>query len=384
MPDTAGKVERRDRDLVRRAALLLSADLPLRELFGQFAVLLSSYVDASMVLIATEDGEGGRVEFLFEDGVGAVPDDPRLEPESTTAQVLRTSKSALYRSAEDWPARFVLVVSGQRTKIAESAIFVPILFGSGCIGVLSVQSRNPNAYDEQKVELLETCALYLGSRIHEERRREETTRLSKMAMTDSLTGLNNRRAFDERLSDEWNRCRRYGMPLSLIFIDVDFFKAFNDTYGHVAGDACLRQVGEVIGNSATRAGDVAARVGGEEFAVILPGTERDGAIALGEAICAAVGALSIPHEASSLGHVSISLGIAAARPDESGDVQQLLRAADALLYAAKAAGRNRLAAEEYRSASPSVEPRQETARGAVHNLPSQLSSFVGREEELQS
>ena len=131
---------------------------------------------------------------------------------------------------------------------AASAVFVPIPFGGRIVGVLSIQSSKPNAYDDEDLLLLESCAIYLGARIHDEEQRAATEQLQHIATTDALTGLANRRAFDEALAREWHRCARSRTPLSLLMVDVDYFKTFNDAYGHVAGDTCLRQIAQTVGD----------------------------------------------------------------------------------------------------------------------------------------
>lgn len=168
--------------------------------------------------------------------------------------------------------------------------------------------------------------------------------LKLQASTDSLTQLANRRQFDHQLEQEWRRMAREQAPLSLILCDVDFFKGYNDTLGHTAGDKCLRQVAKVIQNSANRPGDLAARYGGEEFAVILSKTDQEGAIRVAEKAQARLRAMQLPHPGSAVSsHVTVSLGIATAFPHQLPDFlpEALITAADKALYEAKAAGRNR-------------------------------------------
>lgn len=164
----------------------------------------------------------------------------------------------------------------------------------------------------------------------------------RLATTDALTGISNRRTFDEAIAREWDRCARSRSHLGLLIIDVDHFKKFNDRYGHVEGDACLRRVAQAIRSSAQRPGDVCARYGGEEFAVVLPETDGRGALACGEEIAAAVRSLAIVHEASASGTVTVSIGGAAIVPYQSESPQPLIKQADGALYQAKESGRNRV------------------------------------------
>jgi diguanylate cyclase (GGDEF)-like protein/PAS domain S-box-containing protein len=161
------------------------------------------------------------------------------------------------------------------------------------------------------------------------------------AVTDSLTGLSNRRSFDESLKTEFFRLKRSGAPLSLIILDIDHFKKYNDTYGHLAGDTCLRQVSAVLKTVSGRLHDIVARYGGEEFVVIMPETERGGAAILAERIRMAVEKLAIPHSASDTADcVTVSLGVVTACTKALTDPEQVIALADEALYAAKHGGRN--------------------------------------------
>lgn len=208
--------------------------------------------------------------------------------------------------------------------------------------VLMAHERAEQALIEQQ-GLLESqhCALLDYSRELE----RANDRLAELTVTDGLTGLANRRRFDEVLLAEWARARRVGRPLAVLMLDVDQFKSYNDHYGHPAGDACLRQVAEVMKTHVRRAGDLAARYGGEEFAVIASDTDLARAWELGAALCAAVAAEAMPHTLSDLGRVSVSIGVAVLEPDGRQSAAELLRKADVALYRAKAAGRNRVEVE---------------------------------------
>lgn len=168
--------------------------------------------------------------------------------------------------------------------------------------------------------------------------------LETLAATDALTGVANRRAFDLAAAREWRRSAREATPLSLLMMDIDHFKAFNDHHGHPAGDACLRAVAAAIASALNRPGDLLARYGGEEFAVLLPATGLEGAIRIGEAILATLAARALPHEASPFGHVTLSIGAACLMGDPAPSIERLTVRADAALYAAKRGGRDRLRA----------------------------------------
>jgi diguanylate cyclase (GGDEF)-like protein len=167
--------------------------------------------------------------------------------------------------------------------------------------------------------------------------------LVDLSTTDGLTELANRRRFDEFLEREWRRSVREQSVLSLIFMDIDFFKEYNDHYGHLAGDDCLRHVAGVLRRLVQRPGDLVARYGGEEFACILPGTDQQGASALAEKIMQSINGLNLPHAASrAAGHITLSFGVAAMVPERGGSPEELIRLADHLLYSAKKDGRNRV------------------------------------------
>jgi len=172
---------------------------------------------------------------------------------------------------------------------------------------------------------------------------QQNAALKTLADSDGLTGLANRRLFEDALAGELARARRSGSQFGLILCDVDFFKKYNDRYGHVAGDDCLRHVAAAIAGGARRPGDLAARYGGEEFAVILPETGLEGAMAVADAIRAWVAALAIEHGDNPAGMVSLSLGVVAGKVGPEPD-SAWVEAADSLLYDAKAGGRNRVAA----------------------------------------
>ena len=208
---------------------------------------------------------------------------------------------------------------------------------------------------------LVTLTLLLAQQVHRKMQVDRqllsaNTLLAELAHTDGLTGLVNRRGFDESLAREWRRCYRTGKPISLMMLDADHFKAYNDRFGHQAGDGVLRALGACIIANIRRPGDIAARYGGEEFAVVLPDTDLAGAAHIAEAIRHGVEALAIPHVADRP-VVTLSVGVSFAALGSRVTADDLLAAADAALYESKAAGRNRVTT---RSATP--QPAAEPAR----------------------
>ena len=172
---------------------------------------------------------------------------------------------------------------------------------------------------------------------------EANNQLQRLVMLDGLTGIANRRCLDSCLEREFRRASREEIPLSVLMIDADRFKSYNDTYGHGAGDECLRAIAGVLSQSLRRAADLASRFGGEEFVVMLPHTDQAGAMALGEKIRFGIEALAIPQAGAAAGVVTVSIGVATAEPGRNAEsAAVLLAAADAALYEAKHGGRNRV------------------------------------------
>nr|WP_129587044.1 PleD family two-component system response regulator [Pseudomonas frederiksbergensis] len=167
--------------------------------------------------------------------------------------------------------------------------------------------------------------------------------LRSMALMDGLTGVANRRKFDEGILADWRQCFREQKPLSLILVDVDFFKRYNDQYGHQAGDSCLKSVAQALSEMVRRPYDLVARYGGEEFACVLPNTGISGAVEIAEKMQERIRALGIEHSASDVDRVvTISLGVATLTPSGDLEFQALIEAADKQLYEAKKAGRARV------------------------------------------
>ncbi|HTD38520.1 MAG TPA: diguanylate cyclase [Candidatus Limnocylindrales bacterium] len=195
--------------------------------------------------------------------------------------------------------------------------------------------------------------------------------LAESAQTDGLTGVANRRTFDQRFEEEWLRAARGGSSLAVAILDIDYFKIYNDRNGHLAGEDALRRVAHAASATLHRAGDRFARYGGEEFAAILPDTSLAGAISAAEHMRTAVAALAIPHPLGKSGRLTISAGVAACEPSRGGSAHELLAAADRELYRAKAEGRDRVAADGY-------------AREDAHDdvIPQPFSALIGRDEDV--
>jgi len=173
--------------------------------------------------------------------------------------------------------------------------------------------------------------------------KHRTDMLARLALLDGLTGIPNRRRFDELLEMEWQRCLQKQMPISIIMADVDHFKLYNDTYGHGAGDKCLAGIGKILREVASRPGDLAARYGGEEFSMLLPFTPHDGALQVAENLRKKVSGTQVDSTSGATSRrVTVSVGVATVVPRPDMDPADLLKAGDEMLYQAKGDGRNRV------------------------------------------
>ena len=229
-----------------------------------------------------------------------------------------------------------------------SVLFVPIIVEQKIWGLIYLeQCCYEIVWNNQEKELLRQISLQLAIAIKQAELYHKlecaNQELEKLAVIDGLTGIANRRKFDEYIQSEWLRLAREKSPLSLILCDIDHFKLYNDTYGHQAGDRCLRKVALAIKKVIKRPADLAARYGGEELAVILPNTTPEGAKKLAHQIGLQIQALQIPHICSPVDlYVTLSLGVAGCIPHHSDSPQALIAAADSNLYKAKNLGRNRV------------------------------------------
>ena len=241
--------------------------------------------------------------------------------------------------------RAAIVLGPAEAEQTPLRLVVPIRFRDEVLGALELESGSPDVFTPANVLAFEAFADQVAGAIRMasvtralEEANEHLARaietLHDISTQDGLTGLRNRRHFDDTLSSEWRRAARSQRPLSLLMVDIDYFKHFNDTAGHLAGDDCLRGVARMLREALHRAGDLVARYGGEEFAVLLP--EMD-------AVHAAGVAEMLRRRVESLGTVTISIGVASMTPPRDGiGCEELVRVADAALYEAKRMGRNRV------------------------------------------
>jgi len=256
----------------------------------------------------------------------AWPSPPRY-PLSSAAPVRKSSLfvrfvrsgSPLLLSLSVLTLSLLLLYQRQHTNLGIAGVVVAVL-GYGLRSILS------------QVRHIET----------EDLLRHDRSTLAELAMHDGLTGLLNRRAFDEAIEREWRVVQRGDQVVSLVLIDIDLFKQYNDSYGHPAGDACLKLVADELQKSLLRPADTLARYGGEEFVVILPGATLAAAGAVTSRVCERINQLGLPHLASPFGQVTVSAGVACSSSVRGGTAESLIASADRALYEAKRNGRNRV------------------------------------------
>ncbi len=220
------------------------------------------------------------------------------------------------------------------------SFILPVHGSSGLLGYLDIigvnQPRHLDQYKKLAERIINICGLAIENARHYQT-------IKDLSDTDGLTGIANRRKLEEHLAQEWRRLLRDKKPLTLMMCDIDYFKRYNDLYGHQAGDDCLKAVAAVLTGHSQRSGDLAARYGGEEFTLILPGVDREGAAKLAEKIRQGVEALMLKHEDSPISsYVTLSIGVAGKVPAAESTAEKLVAAADQALYQAKAEGRNRV------------------------------------------
>jgi diguanylate cyclase (GGDEF)-like protein len=355
------EVARRARQFELVAELIHSAldEDELEPVLTKIAGRLRERFDLGMVAVYLVDPSSSRLDLR---AAARRRDDSRSE----ALRSLGPGQGIIGRALQLGRAQLVLDVRSDPDYVASDPMVVaelaiPIRFRARTLGVLNFENERAQAFSQETVSLLQLLCDQLAGVVHlaavnqqlsatteeleqsNRRLREMNRTLTELSIVDSLTGLANRRQFDRLLDLEWRRAVRSALPLALLFIDIDFFKPYNDVYGHLRGDAVLAEVAKVLASSFTRAGDLVARYGGEEFAVLLPNTDQRGAADLAELARARVEARGIPHPASSTSAVlTASIGVATSRGDARLTGSSLVESADRALYRAKAEGRNRV------------------------------------------
>jgi len=295
--------------------------------------------------LAIYDGvEPSASALLYSSVEGGITNQPSAITSNEYLVVAGRSWMLSMSTLDDFDKRFghnsksLIVIAG--TSLSLVLAMLAWLLASGRARAMRLATTMTSELHKKIEEYEVVQALMLKA---EEALVESNRKLESLSATDGLTGIANRRRFDEVLAKEYSRHTRSGAELSLILLDIDCFKAFNDCYGHIVGDECLRQIAQVIADCATRTTDLAARYGGEEFVCILPETDLIAAVAIAERIRSEIIARAIPHGGSSVAdYVTASLGVVTARCSANNSSLAILSQVDELLYRAKSLGRNRV------------------------------------------
>ncbi len=355
-------IRRRATDLetlseVSRLALE-SVELP--QLLQRIAEEVRRRFDFALVAIVVADAAGREWRYRAFSGVLELRTEerPRWPVEAgIVGRAIRSGEPQLVLDVRADPDYFAVA------EAVAAEYVVPIRFGQQVLGALNIEHVSGEPFTSENLLVLRLLADQVAGAIHMARLNERlgeagqaleeanqrlkaaNRSLLRASQIDGLTGVANRRHFEVELAAEWRRAARSRGSLALLLLDVDCFKALNDLYGHPAGDRVLRQVAQLLSERVRRPGDLVARYGGEEFAVVLPGLDLDAALGLAESLRCGLEDLRIPHRGGAgVEWVTLSGGAAALVPDAEGGPETLIGRADAALYAAKSAGRNRVQA----------------------------------------
>lgn len=348
-PDLQDEIQRLRRELEYRARFTNSLQHFLERISGTDPVkTYNSIVSNSKELLQSEraslmvlDESANQLILKAASGMAADPNSfPAVRVgEGISGEVIDTGKPVM---VTDLRMAGRKAAPPERRYKTNSFISYPIMIGGRKVGVLNVTDKSSGgAYDEVDLSLLEIIGPQVALALERAEWQERATEFQLMSITDSLTGLPNRRYLEERLSEELNRSKRYDYPMSFLMIDIDDFKAYNDKNGHQAGDVALQITAHCL-KSALRAADVASRYGGEEFCILLPQTAVAEAGVIADRIRQRVSTTEFPHgKAQSLGQVTISIGVSTFTKNIDTS-ENIIAAADRALYQAKSLGKDRI------------------------------------------
>jgi len=344
-----------------KANHLLAQEIHLDALLQKMlAVLLENAGAERGAIVLDEDGQ------LIVEAIGGLGDDRRIKVNRPSLPLAEQDAAApllprsVIRYVQLSRATLVLNDASRDERFARddyltrrqprSVMCLPVVTQGKLVALVYLENNLLGdaftARQQKTLELLSAQAAIslVNARLYEsleEKVQQRTEELRRLSMRDGLTGIANRRSFDERIAVEWRRSQRHAHPLSLLMLDIDLFKQYNDHYGHLEGDACIKAVATALERVVSRPADVVARYGGEEFAILLPDTDAAAAEHVAQGCIAAIAALALPHAKAPLGRVSLSIGCATLTAPADGHADTLIGAADKALYEAKRAGRNR-------------------------------------------
>jgi diguanylate cyclase (GGDEF)-like protein/putative nucleotidyltransferase with HDIG domain len=326
------EVRQRQEELsvIGHLAAVLTSSLDIREIYDSFVKELGKVVDVDLATIAMVEGDELNLLALSSEGNSAWQTGDKLPLKGTATEWVVTHKEPLVEPNLTEESRFWTGKNHLKQGI-QSMVFLPLLVNDKAIGSLSLGSRHPNAYGQSQVQLLSQLTSRIAMPIENARLYAEA---EQRARIDQLTGLWNRRHLEERIQVEIGRHSRYGGTFSLIILDLDFFKAFNDSYGHLAGDKLLKQLGDIM-KDAIRGTDEAFRYGGDEFAILLPQTPLRDAYEVAERVRDRITSEIKVEDVS----VTASFGLAS-WPVDGVRINEVIAAADIALYYAKQSGGN--------------------------------------------
>ncbi len=327
------QLNEREKELsvINRSSAIMTSSLDIQEIFDSFVKELRKAVDVNWSAVALI-GDSDLCFLALSSEIGSAwKVGERVPIKGTATEWLVIHKKAIVEPDLSQESQFTEAESYLKQGV-RSIAYLPLIAKGKAIGSLIVASRRPNAYSRRQITLLEHLASQIAMPVENSRLYAE---VKEKALIDELTGLLNRRSLDEVIASEIKRYSRYGGVFSIIVLDLDSFKAYNDTYGHLAGDELLRQTGGII-KKAVRDSDQAFRFGGDEFAILLPNTRLDAANRVAERVRKQAASKVIA------GHIPVttSLGLAS-WPDNGIDANDVIAAADAALYHAKRSGGNR-------------------------------------------
>jgi len=344
----------------------ITAVLSLENIFTIMHQHITDLMDADLFGIGLYNSETDTIhyDYLVEDGIRLHNVQiPMTRDNSFAVWCYRNRKEIMVNSDRGVLPEPVSKFSSSFGSLMPAIMFHPLIVEDQIIGIITVQSRTCNVFSKQTLETLGTLSAYLSvaiqnaqksERLHLEIQQREAAQqelyqlnqeLSALSEMDGLTGIANRRRFDEFYQQEWSRAKRAKEPLSLLMIDIDYFKQYNDTYGHITGDEMIIRIASLISQNVKRTSDLVARYGGDEFIILLSNTDEHGALKVACSIRRTLSEAGIVHERSPLGGVAtLSIGMSTCTPGPLLTTAAHIQSVDAALYEAKQAGRDRIVA----------------------------------------
>jgi diguanylate cyclase (GGDEF)-like protein len=342
----------------------ITATLSIKKVFRRIYENVNNLMDATVLGIGIYNRAKDAIEYklYIEEGENApVFDIPLCSRSSWAVWCFKNKKEIMINDTEKEYPKYLEAIKSTYGAMRPSIIFCPLILEDEVIGVVTVQSKEKNAYDQYALDSIRALVSYIVIAINNAEKSEKlaeeiairkqsqielvklNNQLIKLSELDGLTEIANRRRFDHLFHEEWERAKRDQLPLSVILIDVDQFKEYNDHYGHQEGDHVLCEVAKTLQSIPNRQTDFVARYGGDEFVVVLPNTDEFGAIIVAEKMRSHIVSLQIDHRFSEIAnHITLTIGIATLTPQSGMDREGLIRMADKALYKAKDKGRNRV------------------------------------------